>query len=193
MLDTALIDEEEVPVLNRAKDYLKEDGAIIPQAIINSVEPIFMNNHFIQYEDDEYNPIYIDLGRSVVYNELNFLNDMDCNFSEEIEFKVYNKDDLEKINFEDKISSEDFKKFNFGDNFNIEENKLKINGIKITSFTKLNENIICGPTPMLNPSMLIPIEETEVCFGDIIRIKLEYIMGGGVETIKTEVLEVIHN
>ena len=193
MLDTALIDEEEVPVLNRAKDYLKEDGAIIPQAIINSAEPIFMNNHFIQYEDDEYNPIYIDLGRSVVYNELNFLNDMDCNFSEEIEFKIYSKDDLEKINFEDKLFSEDFKKFNFRDNFNIEENKLKINGIKITSFTKLNENIICGPTPMLNPSMLIPIEETEVCFGDIIRIKLEYIMGGGVETIKTEVLEVIHN
>ena len=193
MLDTALIDEEEVPVLNRAKDYLKEDGAIIPQAIINTAEPIFMNNHFIQYEDDEYNPIYIDLGRSVVYNELNFLNDMDCNFSEEIEFKIYSKDDLEKINFEDKLSSEDFQKFNFRDNFNIEENKLKINGIKITSFNKLNENIICGPTPMLNPSMLIPIEETEVRFGDIIRIKLEYIMGGGVETIKTEVLEVIHS
>ena len=57
----------------------------------------------------------------------------------------------------------------------------------------MNENIICGPTPMLNPSMLIPIEETEVCFGDIIRIKLEYIMGGGVETIKTEVLDVVHS
>ena len=193
MLDTALIDEEEVPVLNRAKDYLKQDGAIIPQGIINSAEPIFMNNHFIQYEDDEYNPIYIALGRSVVYNELDFLDDLDCNFGKEIELRIYNKDDLEETDFEEKISSEDFKKFNFGDNFNIEENKLKINGIKITSFTKLNENIICGPTPMLNPSMLIPIEETEVCFGDIIRIKLEYIMGGGVETIKTEVLDVVHS
>ena len=193
MLDTALIDEEEVPVLNRAKDYLKQDGAIIPQGIINSAEPIFMNNHFIQYEDDEYNPIYIALGRSVVYNELDFLDDLDCNFGKEIELRIYNKDDLEETDFEEKISSEDFKKFNFGDNFNIEEKKLKINGIKITSFTKLNENIICGPTPMLNPSMLIPIEETEVCFGDIIRIKLEYIMGGGVETIKTEVLDVVHS
>ena len=193
MLDTALIDEEEVPVLNRAKDYLKQDGAIIPQGIINSAEPIFMNNHFIQYEDDEYNPIYIALGRSVVYNELDFLDDLDCNFGKEIELRIYNKDDLEETDFEEKISSEDFKKFNFGDNFKIEENKLKINGIKITSFTKLNENIICGPTPMLNPSMLIPIEETEVCFGDIIRIKLEYIMGGGVETIKTEVLDVVHS
>ena len=193
MLDTALIDEEEVPVLNIAKNYLKDDGLIIPQAIINSAEPIFMNNHFIQYEDDEYNPIYIGLGKSVVYNELDFLDDMDCNFGKEIELRIYNKDDLEETDFEEKIFSEDFKKFNIGDNFNIEENKLKINGIKITTFTKLNENIICGPTPMLNPSMLIPIEETEVCFGDIIRINLEYIMGAGVETIKTKVLDVVHN
>ena len=78
------------------------------------------------------------------------------------------------------------------DNFNIKEDKLKINGIKLTSFTKLNENIICGPTPMLNPEMLIPIEETEVKCGDTLRLRLEYVMGGGVETIKTEILEIIH-
>lgn len=188
MLDTALIDEEEVPVLNYAKKYLHEDGAIIPQAIINSAEPVFMNNHFIQYEDDEYSPLYIVLGKSVVYSEFDFLDDIDSNFKGEIEFKIYDKRDLEEINFEDEISDERFEKFNFKENFNIEENKLKINGIKITSFTKLNENIICGPTPMLNPSILIPIEEMEVNCGDTIRIRLEYIMGGGVETIKTKVL-----
>mgnify|MGYP003308411711 CR=1 FL=1 len=81
---------------------------------------------------------------------------------------------------------------NFKENFNIEEDKLKINGIKITSFTKMNDNIICGPTPMLNPAMLVPIEETEVRCGDSVRIRLEYVMGGGVETIKTEILEIIH-
>ena len=46
---------------------------------------------------------------------------------------------------------------------------------------------------MLNPSMLVPIEEIEVSCGDSVRIKLEYVMGGGVETIKTEVLDIIHN
>ena len=59
MLDTALIDEEEVPVLNRARKFLKEDGEIIPKGMINSAEAVFMNNHFIQYEDDEYCPIYM--------------------------------------------------------------------------------------------------------------------------------------
>ena len=190
MLDTALIDEEEVPVLNHAKDYLKDDGAIIPQGIINSAEPVFMNNHFIQYEDDEYSPVYVSLGRSVVYSEFDFLDDIDCNYSAEIVLKAYDREYLDEIHFEDVISEEKYEKFDFKENFNMEENKLKINGIKITSFTKLNENIICGPTPMLNPSMLIPIEEIEVSCGDIVRIRLEYVMGGGVETIRTEVLDV---
>ena len=103
------------------------------------------------------------------------------------------EEDLDEINLEDKLNEEEFEKFKFKENFNIKEDKLKINGIKLTSFTKLNENIICGPTPMLNPSMLIPIEESEIRFGDTIKVRLEYIMGGGVETIKTEILEIIHD
>ena len=190
MLDTGLIDEEEVPVLNRARKFLKDGGEIIPCGMINSAEPVFMNNHFIQYEDDEYSPIYVSLGESVVYSEFDFMNEIDCNFSSEIELKVYNKKELDKIGFEENLNEEKYDKFNFKENFNIEEDKLKINGIKITSFTKLNENIICGPTPMLNPAMLIPIEETEVKCGDSVRIRLEYVMGGGVESIKTEVLEI---
>ena len=192
MLDTALIDEEEVPVLNRAREFLNDDGEIIPRGMINSVEAIFMNNHFIQYEDDEYSPIYISLGESVVYSEFDFMDEIDCNFSAEIELKIYGKEELDEIGFEERLSQEKYEKFDFKENFNIEEDKLKINGIKLTSFTKLNENIICGPTPMLNPEMLIPIKETEVSCGDSVRIGLEYVMGGGVETIKTDVLEIIH-
>lgn len=193
MLDTALIDEEEVPVLNRARKFLKDDGEIIPKGMINSAEPIFMNNHFIQYEDDEYSPIYVSLGVSVVYSEFDFLDDIDCDFSAEMELKIFNRDDLDEIGFEENLIEEKYEKFNLKENFNIEEDKLKINGIKLTSFTKLNENIICGPTPMLNPEMLIPIEETEVRCGDSVRIRLEYVMGGGVETIKTEILEIVHD
>lgn len=192
MLDTALIDEEEVPVLNRARKFLKDTGEIIPCGMINSAEPVFMNNHFIQYEDDEYSPIYVSLGEPVVYSEFDFMNEIDCNFSAEMELKVYDKESLDKIGFEKTLNEEKYEKFNFKENFNIEEDKLKINGIKLTSFTKLNENIICGPTPMLNPAMLIPIEETEVRCGDSVRMRLEYVMGGGVETIKTEILEIIH-
>ena len=192
MLDTALIDEEEVPVLNRARKFLNDGGEIIPNGMINSAEAVYMNNHFIQYEDDEYSPIYISLGESVVYSEFDFMDEIDCNFSAEIELKIYGKEELDEIGFEERLSQEKYEKFDFKENFNIEEDKLKINGIKLTSFTKLNESIICGPTPMLNPEMLIPMEEAEVRCGDSVRIRLEYVMGGGVETIKTDVLEIIH-
>ncbi len=172
MLDTALIDEEQVPVLNYAKNYLKEDGIIIPNGIINSAEPVFMNNHYLQYEDDEYSPIYNTLGKPVIYSQFNFLDNIEENFSTIIGLEINNIKRDKRL-----------------DNFNHDKNKIILNGIKITSFTKLNENIICGPTPMLNPAMLIPIEETEVNIGDKIKIKLDYVMGGGVETIKTEILD----
>ena len=134
MLDTALIDEEEVPVLNHARKFLKDDGEIIPKGMINSAEPIFMNNHFIQYEDDEYSPIYVSLGESVVYTEFDFMNEIDCDFSAEMELKIFNRDDLDKIGFEENLSEEKYEKFNLKENFNIEEDKLKINGIKVIYF-----------------------------------------------------------
>lgn len=174
MLDTALIDEEEVPVLNHAKQYLKSSGKIIPQGIINQVEPVFMELDYIQYEDNEYRPNYDVLGKPVIFSEFDFLDDIDENFSAIIEFEIDTLD-YKKSNGETKI-------------INDREDKIKVNGIKLTSFTKLNEDIICGPTPMLNPAMLVPFEEIEVKNGEKIRIRLSYIMGGGVETIKTEVL-----
>ena len=61
------------------------------------------------------------------------------------------------------------------------------NGIKITTVTILNDEIVCGPTPMFNPPLLVPIEETDVKCNDLINVKLKYIMGQGIETIKTQI------
>ena len=52
MLDTALIDEEEVPVLNHVRNYLKEDGRIIPQGIINIIELAHLERDYIHYDED---------------------------------------------------------------------------------------------------------------------------------------------
>lgn len=176
MLDTALIDEEEVPVLNHARKFLKENGRIIPQSLINAVELVYLNNHFIQYEDNESSPIYEILTEDKIYSEFDFREFIEEEFSAVIEFEI-NGDFLEKEAVLEK-----------SDCFNKDENKIKINGLRLSSYTKLNENIICGPTPMLNPVMLVPIEEFEADIGEKIKIKLEYVMGGGVETIKTELI-----
>lgn len=50
----------------------------------------------------------------------------------------------------------------------------------------LNDNIICGPTPMLNPPLLIPLKERLVKSNEFIKVKLKYIMGNGVESIEID-------
>ena len=153
MMDTALIDEEEVPVLNHAKQFLKKDGKIIPQGIINSAELVNMQREYIHWDE---NAKYEAMSRPVIYSEFNFLEDINPDFEAEIIFKVMHDG--------------------------------KVNGLKITTFTKLNDNLICGPTPMLNPPLLIPLEEKFVKGNDLIKVKLKYIMGNGIESIKSEII-----
>lgn len=153
MMDTALIDEEEVPVLNHAKKYLKEDGKIIPQGVINSAELVWMEREYLHWDE---NAKYEVLSKPVIYSKFDFLEDINPEFETEIEFKA--------------IKS------------------ATINGIKITTFTKLNDNLIAGPTPMFNPPLMVPIKETNVKANDLIIVKLKYIMGNGIESIETEIL-----
>lgn len=150
MLDTALIDEEEIPVLNHARKALKKGGKIIPMGIVNSAELVSMQREYIHWDE---NARYEEFSKPVIYSAFDFLDDIDPNFECDIRFKI-EKDGI-------------------------------INGLKLTTFTKLNENIICGPTPMLNPPLLIPLEEKSVKCNDFINVKIKYIMGNGIESIET--------
>lgn len=154
MMDTALIDEEQVPVLNYAKKFLKEDGQIIPREIINTVELVNLQRDNVHWDED--GAKYEVLSDAEVYSKFNLLDDINPSFEKEISIKS--------------------KKDGF------------VNGLKITTFTKLNDNIICGPTPMLNPPLLIPLEKRFVKGNDFINVKLKYIMGNGIESIQTEYL-----
>ncbi|WP_407392300.1 methyltransferase domain-containing protein [Methanobrevibacter sp.] len=151
MLDTALIDEEEVPVLNYAKKFLKEDGKIIPQAIINTVELVNLERHYIHWDEDVN---YEEFSKPIVYSEFNLLDDINPEFEADLSLKA-NKNGI-------------------------------INGLKITTYTKLNDNLIIGQSPMLNPPLLIPLDEKSVKVNDLINVKLKYIMGKGIESIQSE-------
>ena len=153
MLDTALIDEEEVPVLNNAKKYLTEDGEIIPQGIINTVELVNLERHYVHWDEDVN---YDVLSKPIVYSKINFKDDINPEFQVNLKLKA-NKEGI-------------------------------VNGLKITTFTKLNDNIICGPTPMLNPPLLIPLDDVEVKVNDYINVEIKYIMVNGIESIKTKYL-----
>ena len=153
MMDTALIDEEQIPVLNYAKKFLKKDGKIIPQGIINSAELVNMQREYIHWDE---NAKYETVSNEIIYSEFNFLDEINPNFESDITFQV--------------------------------THDAVINGLKITTFTKLNDNLICGPTPMLNPPLLIPIKETSLKSNDFITVKLKYIMGNGIESIETYII-----
>ena len=153
MMDTALIDEEQIPVLNHAKQFLKDTGVIIPKGIINSCELVNMEREYVHWDE---NVNYEVMSSPVIYSQIDFLDDINPEFEATLSLKANKNGD--------------------------------INGLKITTFTKLNDNIICGPTPMLNPPLLVPLKRQSVKGNEFINVKLKYIMGNGIESIRTDIL-----
>ena len=151
MLDTALIDEEEIPVLNHVKKFLNDDGEIIPQGIINTVELVNMERHNVHWDEGAE---YSVLSDEVVYSKFNFLDEINPEFNTILKLRAKKEGVL--------------------------------NGLKITTYTKLNDDIIAGPLPMLNPPLLIPLDERQIRVNDFIQVRLKYIMGNGIESIETE-------
>jgi predicted RNA methylase len=155
MLDTGLIDEELIPVINHARPYLKESGHIIPCEVLNGVEPINLHVEHLCYQDGPEKYFEV-MGGLKIYNRLNFMNEI-----------VDEKVDLSlklKINCNGKV-----------------------NGIRITTFTMLTPEIICGPTPMLNPPLLVPSNSMTVEKNQEIGLNLRYVMGGGLDTIEARI------
>lgn len=154
MLDTALIDEEQVPVINNAIEYKKDSTIFLPKGVSTSLELVSTNiNHITYYENNL--PFYKKLSGKIIYH--------DVDFSEKI------NDIVEKLISTTVISDG------------------LVNAIKLTTYTILTDEIIVEPTPMLNPPLLIPVNEIDVKKGDLIQIKLKYIMGRGLNTIQTSI------
>ena len=151
MLDTALIDEEEVPVLNYAKNFLKDDGKIIPEGVINSAQLVSMQREHIHWDEGAK---YEEISEEIIYSEINFLDKLNPDFTTNLKFKI-SKD-------------------------------ARLNGLKITTYTILSKNLIAGPLPMLNPPLLIPLNEKQVKRNNFINVKLKYTMGEGIESIQLE-------
>jgi predicted RNA methylase len=153
MLDTALIDEEEIPVLSHAKEFLKENGRIIPKGVINTAALVEMERHHIHWDEGAN---YTLLSDESVYSEFDFLDDINPEFRAKLSLKA-ERDGL-------------------------------VNGLKITTYTILTDNIVAGPLPMLNPPLLIPLDERHIKVNDFIDVEIKYIMGNGIESINARYL-----
>lgn len=158
MLDTALIDEEQVPVLNSVRKYLKDNGTVIPYGIMNCLEPVHIETEYICYEENGA-PENTVLGNPNFYSRINFSTPIETIFDETLKIDI--------------------------------KSSGVVNGIKITTFTLLTVDIICGPTPMLNPPLLIPVNALDVNSGDNLLLDLSYVMGGGLESVKARIRRVL--
>ena len=158
MLDTALIDEEQVPVINNVLDYTKEDTIFIPKSTYDTIQLGFSNILHITYKEDENVPFNA-LSNEIKYNSTDFSNKRDPNFEKKIKITI--------------------------------EKSGEINSLLITTYTCVSEGLITGPTPMLNPPLLIPVNNLEVSQGDTVIINLKYVMGGGLNTIKANIRKII--
>ena len=153
MLDTALIDEEQVPILNFVRKFLKKNGEFIPCGVFNGVEAVSLDCTHICYQEGE-TPFHQILSSLIIYDQIDFQEHI--NEQVNISIPIY-------VNREGVAS-----------------------GIKISTFTLLTPHIICGPTPMMNPPLLIPTNHIKVIRGDSIILTLSYCMGGGLNTIRAE-------
>lgn len=151
MLDTALIDEDQLPVINSVRKFLKTSGEFIPCGVFNGIEAINLNIDYPMYQEGNKPHIQL-LSNLVIYDKIDF-----------------KKETIAKVKYQIKIPI-------------VEEGI--VSGIKITTFTLLTPKIICGPTPMMNPPILAPTNHLKVNKGEYIILNLEYIMGGGLDTLK---------
>lgn len=151
MLDTALIDEEEVPVLNNMHKYANKNTIYIPKAVYSTIELISTKISIVTYYEDNH-PNYESLSKEKTYSNIDLTKDVTPELDTDISIKT-NKNGL-------------------------------LNAVKITTYTIITDEIILKPTPMLNPSLLIPLEESTVNKDEEIIINLKYTMGGGLNTIQ---------
>jgi len=153
MLDTALIEEEQVPILNFVRKFLKKTGEFIPCGVFNGVEAASLDCKHICYQEEE-NPSHKIISPLIIYDKIDFSKHIEDQINIRIPIYV-NKDGV-------------------------------VSGIKISTFTLLTPHLICGPTPMMNPPLLIPTNHVKVMKGDCITLTLSYCMGGGLNTIRAE-------
>lgn len=96
---------------------------------------------------------------------------------------ISNEAVLNTVSFEKPIEE----KFDQVIDFKIEKDGI-INTIYLSSKSHLLDRLILGNTESLNAPMVVPIAEQKVSKGDIIKVHIKYIFGGGYKNFSAEII-----
>ncbi|MCD6309554.1 MAG: methyltransferase domain-containing protein [Candidatus Eremiobacteraeota bacterium] len=166
MLDTAMIQEPQVPVLREVLDrVLKPNGRVIPQKVITSIALAYCDYDFYKFklplphfETTEVRKVQKLFSSPVVYHEMDFRKPLEKHLHRELEISI--------------------------------QSTGVANSLKIESETCLIENLVCDSSHWFNPPLVLPFPEIEVEEWDKIKVVLDYELGGGLKTLSYEVKEI---
>ncbi len=155
MLDTALIDEQQVPVINNALKYSKNSTIFIPESVCTTIELVYLENipHITYYEDNI--PEHTTISDATCFDVVKLNSPIDPVVDKSVNIKA----NIDSI----------------------------VNAIKLTTYTLLPGDIMAKPSSMLNPPLIIPTNKVGIKRNETIDVNLSYIMGGGLDSIKTSI------
>ncbi len=161
LLDTAMIAELQVPVMNFAvQTLLKPGGQAIPVSAETSAELVWVNYAFsaglsfpiIHYEAHGARTAQLRLSAAIPYHSVNFGVENDLEFDGRFVLPV--------------------------------EETGSVNGLRLSTETWLTEDMSIDGSPWFNPPLVLPCEELAVSPGDQVEVRLSYGLGSGFSSIK---------
>ena len=166
MLDTAMIQEPQVPVLRNVLDrVLKPDGRILPQKVVSTVALAYCDYVFYSFsfplphfETTEVRKVDRLFSKPLAYHEMDFHETLDPLVHREMEISVLSNG--------------------------------VVNSLKIESETLLVPGIVCRGSHWFNPPLILPFPDIKVEEWDKIRVILNYKLGGGLQTLSYEVTKI---
>ncbi len=163
MLDTALIKENQIQVVNSALDNITHAKTrILPNKVFTSVVASHTNYNFFGFEIP-----------------LPYFETMEVRKTTDYYTKPYTyhiasmnqkNDPHVKTNFKVKVTKRGV-----------------VNSIKMITRVEVCNGVMCEPSYWFNPPLVLPVEPIKVQEGDFLRISLSYLQGGGLKTLDYEV------
>ena len=167
MLDTALVAELQVPVMNRAiQMVLKPGGRVIPSRAITTVQAVHVDWSIEGFEiqmpyfqaHGARKPL-VELSAEIPYHDVSFYETNELLVDASVEVPITEPGTA--------------------------------NALRITTYVYLDENIMIGPSPephtWLNPPYIIPIDNKPVASDDNLGVRLSYELGGGWQSLEHSV------
>ncbi|MBN2465116.1 50S ribosomal protein L11 methyltransferase [candidate division WOR-3 bacterium] len=163
MLDTALIAELQVEVMNDAvKKWLKPDGHTIPQAAVTTAELVhadykfsgmdFRLIHFEEYGARQSGPALSD---AVEFHRVRFDQDNDVSIDTTIDM--------------------------------VPSRPCAVNGVRLCTSVALTDDIVAHGSPWFNPPLVLPFDDLEVKPSERVRLGLSYGLGAGFSSVRYSV------